>query len=272
MTMKLSIVLSTQPTGFSALVHSEDFESSVRRIADAGFDGVELAVRDPKLLDVLHMKQILERHGLEVPAIGTGQAYGEEGLSFIDPDLDIRERAVQRIKDQVDLAAHLKAVVIIGLIRGVVPEGRDRTRSIEWLLESLSEVSLHAYNRGVRLALEPINRYETNLFPTVNDVLKVVEASDPRVVGVLFDTFHANIEEVSIENSIRRCIGRLFHVHVADSNRWAPGDGHLDFPGIVDVLREVGYDGYLSAEILPLPDAETSARRVIEHLRPLLRR
>jgi sugar phosphate isomerase/epimerase len=88
--------------------------------------------------------------------------------------------------------------------------------------------------------------------------------------GLLLDTFHMNIEEPSIEASIRACGKRIFHFHVADSNRWHPGAGHLDFQSILAALRETGYDGYVSGEFMPVPDANTGAQRAIQHLRSVL--
>lgn len=268
--MKLSIVLSTHTTGFNALAYSGDFEANVRRIAEQGFDGVELAVRDPNLLDAEAVVKVLGRHGLCVPAIGTGQAFGEEGLSLTDPRGHVRDAAVQRIRDQIDFAVNFRAMVIIGLIRGKVPDGGDPQSVRQLLKESLCICDSDARSKGVRLVIEPINRYETDLLNTVEDVLEMIDRNGLENTGVLFDTFHANIEEASFEESLSNCSGKLFHVHVADSNRRAPGDGHLDFARVVDVLDSNGYSAFLSAEILPLPDPETCARRTVEHLKPLL--
>ncbi|HID87813.1 MAG TPA: sugar phosphate isomerase/epimerase, partial [Anaerolineae bacterium] len=107
---------------------------------------------------------------------------------------------------------------------------------------------------------------------TVAEALELLEEVGAENLGILFDTFHANIEEPSIEGSIRTAGDRLLHVHVADSNRWYPGAGHVDFARIVGTLREVGYDGHLSAEILPLPDPHTCAQRTMEFLERLVRR
>ncbi|MFQ6672056.1 MAG: TIM barrel protein, partial [Candidatus Tectimicrobiota bacterium] len=136
--------------------------------------------------------------------------------------------------------------------------------------EALRECAALAEEEGVRLVLEPLNRYETNLVNTVAEALQLIKEVGSEAMGLLFDTFHANIEEPSIEGSIRAAGSRLLHVHVADSNRWHPGAGHIDFAQIVATLREVGYDGYLSAEILPLPDPHTCARKTIEFLGGLL--
>ena len=88
-------------------------------------------------------------------------------------------------------------------------------------------------------------------------------------VKVHLDTYHMNIEEPVIEDSIRACGNRVFHFHVADSNRWYPGAGHLDFKSILDTLFATGYRGFVSGEFMPLPDADTSAQRTIAYLRGL---
>lgn len=268
--MKLSIVLSTQPASFSALAYKGELETNLAKIANLGYDGVELAVRDPKLLDAGHVSRMVEQNGLEVPAIGTGQAYGEEGLSFTHSDATIREHAIERIKSQVDLAVAYSAIVILGLIRGKVETGVQRDQALDWLVEALRECANYASPKNIKLALEPINRYETDLIITVSEGLKLIEKVGADNFGLLLDTFHMNIEEPSIEQSIRNAGNRIFHFHIADSNRWYPGAGHLDFKRIVEVLDNINYAGYLSAEILPLPNPDTCAQETKKTMSGLL--
>src|SRR5713226_4862007 len=116
--MKLAYVLSTQPTRFQAVAFAQDLQANIARLAELGYDGVELAVRDPESLDVQAVKRMLDAHHLRVPAIGTGQAFVEEGLSFTDPDASVRKRASARIESHIALAREFGAIVIIGLIRG----------------------------------------------------------------------------------------------------------------------------------------------------------
>ena len=99
-----------------------------------------------------------------------------------------------------------------------------------------------------------------------------IEASGAPHLGVLADTFHMNIEETTIEGALEAAAAgaRLWHIHMADSNRWAPGFGHLDFAQIVAALGRLGYGGFLSAEILPKPDPQEAARQTILTLRPLV--
>jgi sugar phosphate isomerase/epimerase len=268
--MKLSIVLSTHAAQFEAVAFKGDFAANVAKVAGWGYDAVELAVRDPQLVDAGELESVVSEHKLLVSAIGTGQAWGEEGLSFTSDDPAVRKAAIDRIKSHVPLAARLDALIIIGLIRGISPAGQAHQQSLAYLVAALQEVATAASAAGVRLALEPLNRYETDLIHTVSDGLDLIERVGADSFGLLLDTFHMNIEEPSIEASIRACGDRIFHFHVADSNRWYPGAGHLDFGSILETLAATGYRGHVSGEFMPQPDADTAAARGIDHLRGLL--
>ncbi len=263
---RYAIVVSVQPAQFEAATFKGDVDQNLAHVAALGYDGAELAIRDPRQLDIDALEDMVRRHGLAVPALGTGQAWGEEGLSFTDPEPEIRHKAVERVKLHIPVAARFNAVIIIGLLRGIVKPGVSHEQAVEWLVKALQECATYAAQYGVRLALEPINRYETTLINTVAEGLALIDAVGADNFGLLLDTFHMNIEEPSIEESIRRAGERIFHFHVADSNRWYPGAGHLDFRSILRTLKDIGYQGFVSGEFLPKPDAETAARKAIEYL------
>ncbi|HEY80006.1 MAG TPA: sugar phosphate isomerase/epimerase [Caldilineae bacterium] len=269
--MKLAIVLSTQPAQFNAVAFKGDLEANIAKIAAWGYDGVELAIRDPRLVDGDALAALVQRYDLSVPAIGTGQAWGEEGLSFPDPDPAVRQAAIERVKSHIPLAARFDAVIIIGLLRGIVKPGVSQEQAMAWVVEALQECSAAAAPAGVRLALEPINRYETTLINTVRQGLDLIERVGAANFGLLLDTFHMNIEEPDMEESIRLAGDRIFHFHVADSNRWHPGAGHLDFASLLGTLFETGYEGFVSGEFMPEPDADTAAQRAIRFLRAIER-
>ncbi len=267
--MKKSIVLSTQQTKFSALAFQEDLEKNINKIAQLGFDGVELAVRDPRYLDKEKVLHLVREYNLEVPAIGTGQAWGEEGLSLSDPNEIIRKMAVERMMEQIKFASNFGAQVIIGLIRGMVKEGVIREDAEAWTIAGLRECAIFAQKENITLTLEPVNRYESNFINTLREGVDFVRRVNVPNLGLLADTFHMNIEESSIYESLKQAKEYITHIHIADSNRWAPGLGHLDFKEVIKALKEINYQGYVSAEILPLPDQDTAAEMTVKTLHQL---
>ena len=166
------------------------------------------------------------------------------------------------------LAEELEAMVIIGLIRGFRDKAVSARQTDIWLVEALRECARE--NERVKLIIEPINRYESDLICTVQEGMDLMEKVEYPNVGLLLDSFHMNIEEPSIYDSIQLARERLYHFHIADSNRWYPGAGHLDFPMIIDMLKQVNYQGFVSAEILPQPDPDVAAERTVAYMRNLI--
>ncbi len=270
--MKLAYTISTSVTRFAAVAHAADVCATVRLLAGMGFDGVELAIRDPAHVEMDAIEETVRSLDIAVPAIGTGQAFVEEGLSLTAPEASRRDGAEARLLVQVGTAARFGALLIIGLIHGPVPPGETQDQAEERLLPALSRIAQAARRRGVRLVIEPINRYESNWLNTVDDVMKLLARLGEDNVGVLPDTFHMNIEEVDPAAALRAAASRLWHVHVADSNRRAPGFGHLDLDALVKGLSRVRYSGYVSAEILQHPTLEGAARQTVTTMRSLVPR
>ncbi|MCD6309307.1 MAG: sugar phosphate isomerase/epimerase [Candidatus Eremiobacteraeota bacterium] len=258
--MKLSIVISISGAEFSAVVFKESHEMAIEKAAKLGYDGVELAVRDPAIVNIRRLKDLLEKYNLEVPALGTGQAYGEEGLSLTDPDEHIRKKAIERLESHVKMASELNSRVIIGLIRGKFSEILNPTETLNLLKVSVQQLCDQAKKFNVELVIEPINRYETDLINTVDEALDFMANVNRDNLKILVDTFHMNIEEPSIFDSINRAGEKIGHVHIADSNRLAAGRGHIDFKKVIGSLKKVGYNGFLSAEILPKPTPDEAAK------------
>jgi len=165
----------------------------------------------------------------------------------------------------VPLAEKLGALLIVGLIRGKSAGAQDKSRAEELILEAMRDIALG--HPAQKFAVEPINRYETEFINTVDAGLRFLDRLKLDNVGLLLDTFHMNIEEPSPTRSIAMAGERIFHFHIADSNRWHPDAGHIDFGAVIEALDRAGYRGWLSAEILPLPDADSAARNTIVHMR-----
>jgi len=268
--MKLAYAISASPTRFAAVAQGWRLPEAIRYLGGLGYAGVELAIRDPGRVDVEEIAACAREAGVVIPAIGTGQAFLEEGLALSSSDETVRARAVARLEAQIAPAHRLGALLIVGLIHGPIPPDADRERAMEWLLAGLARVSLRARASGVRIVIEPVNRYESNWLNTVGEVMDLIRRLGVDNVGVLPDTFHMNIEERDSGDAIEEARPRLWHVHVADSNRRAPGAGHIEFGSIVARLGAMGYRESVSAEILPLPSFEAAAAQTIETMRPLL--
>ena len=263
---RFSIVLSCQATRFEAATFQGDFEANLDKVAGLGYVGVELAIRSPREMDYPALYSLLGKFGLKVPAVGTGQAWGEEKLSFTDPDASVREKAIQRVIEHIPSAAQFKAHIIIGLLRGKIQPGVERAQAEDWLVDALQRCSRSAKEEGVSICLEPINHYETSLINTVDSGLEMIKKVGSDNLGLLLDSFHMNIEEANIPQAIQKAGKRIFHFHVADSNRLHPGGGHIDFQEILQALFSNGYNGFISGEFLPVPDALTGAERSIHFL------
>ena len=269
--MKLGIVISTQPTKFSALRYDEDLEAGIKEASELGYDGVELAVREPEIVDVANLKVLLAKYKLEVPAIGTGQAFVEEGLSFSSDSDDVRAKAISRIKSHIDLAVELGTHVIIGLIRGrgsLNPS--ENMVNIKLMKKALVVCADYALEKSVQLYFEPLNRYESSLINTVSEGVDMIKELDRKNIKLLIDTFHMNIEEASLFGSIAKAMPYTGHMHFADSNRHAPGAGHIEFSDIVNLLNQLGYNGYISMEMLPLPTSGKAAEMSMKYLKEIM--
>jgi sugar phosphate isomerase/epimerase len=272
--MKTAIVVSASATAFESLAMSgargrgKGLEKSFALISRAGFDGVEIAVRDPSRVDASRILELARNYGLEIAAIGTGQAFVDEGLCFTHPRASVRKKAVRRINDQLLLGKNLKAPVIIGLIRGILDPGLSVEDGLALLAECLKEcASFGMKHRCPDLMLEPINRYETRLLNSVSEAAAFIRKLRRSNIRLMADTFHMNIEDRDISKSLKQAAPYLAHVHLADSNRWAPGQGHIDFKPVFSTLRRIRYKGYLSMEIMPKPDPETAVRLSAQFLK-----
>lgn len=167
----------------------------------------------------------------------------------------------------IDFAGGFGVPAIIGSMQGRVQDGVDREQALAWLKEDLDQLGPRAHALEVPLLYEPLNRYETNLFNTVDEALSFLPTLRTRNVRLLLDLFHMNIEEADIPDAIRRAGSLIGHVHFADTNRRAMGLGHLDVEPVARALRDVGYDGWLSAEVRPVPDPATAMQATMESFR-----
>ena len=234
------------------------------KAADHGFTAVELFLPSASEVSVAEIKQLQAQHGLAVAAVGTGAGMVKHGLSLTDADPAIREKALAFILALVDFGGQLGAPAILGSMQGRSSAAVPHARALGYLAESLRIIAARAATHGVPFIYEPLNRYETNLFNRISDAAAFLVEQQLENITLLADLFHMNIEEASLEQALAENIEHIGHIHFADSNRRAMGFGHTDSKPLLLLLHQLGYSGYLSAEILPLPSADEAAAQFIQ--------
>ena len=228
-----------------------EFEKALKLLSENGFEGVELNLNLDDERVLARIVRALEKSELKLAAIGTGLLYATSRLSFTDSDPSKRFEAVSKVTKLIRFAAEHQAVVIIGLVRGT--GSFESEENVTALRECLTACDTEASNCDGKIALEAINRYETKSLNTAEQVAEFIANSGLNATGILLDTFHMNIEERSIQSTTRAYVDRLVHFHIADSNRWPPGYGHLDIREELKILADLNYQGWVSAETLPRP-------------------
>ena len=246
-----------------------DIEAACAKAAELGFDAVEIFPPQAWGFDVELLKSTLRKHNLTVAAMGTGAGWVKHKLLLTSPNPAIRENARNFVAAMIDCAAEHNAPAIVGSMQGKVEPGADRTEVMTHFREAIDEFAPLAAKNDQILLIEPLNRYETNLLNTVQQGLEFLSSLKSQNVKMLLDLFHMNIEEQNIPQVIRLAGPAVGHVHFADSNRRAVGFGHIEYRYIIQALRDIRYQGYLSAEILPWPNSEAAAAQTIESFKAL---
>lgn len=246
-------------------------EGSFQLLAEVGYAAAELMVRDPGLLDARQLRRQASDFGLLLPAVSTGQLRKERGLQLCATDPARRSEAMDALLRVIDFAAEIGAgVVNVGTLRGHLPAGPERCSAREAAAGALETVLAHAGAAGVVIALEPQCRYVSNWLNNVAETLAFLQgfpAPRPRLV---FDCYHALLEERSSAAALIRAFPHLAWVQLSDSNRGAPGSAQHNFGELIRVLKALGYEGFLSVECLPSADPAAGVQAAQRHLTPFL--
>jgi sugar phosphate isomerase/epimerase len=257
---KSAITVSLVPEAVGGpFVFWNGLEDACIEAARIGLDAVEIFAPDGQTIRELPLSRLLDQYPLEIAAFGTGAGMVKYGLSLSHPDDSHRLRARQFVQSIIEAAAAWKAPVILGSMQGRWTQECDRSRTLSLLRDSLNQLGAFAKDHGIALLYEPLNRYETNLINTLGEAVTLIESLEVPNVRLLADLFHMNIEEADMARALSAAMRYVGHIHLADSNRQAAGLGHTPLEPIAQVLRLAGYEGYLSAEVFPKPDATTAA-------------
>lgn len=268
--MRSAITLCLVPEAREGpFVFHEGLEVGCRTAAELGFDAVEIFPGSAADVPVGEVRRTVTAHGLSIAAVGTGAGWLKHRLHLCHPDASVRDRACEFIAAIIDVAGELGAPAIIGSMQGRSGEAVSHDAALAMLADALGRLGERASQRGQPLLYEPLNRYETDLFNRQREAATFLTLHGLHDVKLLCDLFHMNIEEADPVAALVAVGDRVGHVHWADSNRRAMGMGHTDPRPIVAALRSIGYTGFLSAEIFPLPTPLAAARQSIEGIRTL---
>ncbi len=227
-----------------------------------GADGIEVPMFAPAECDVEGLRRAQQDFGLQC----TMCAVNPPGVNPISDDAAVRARSIEHWKQVAGTAARAGVRLVAGPLYapvGYLPGRRRTADEWRWGVECFRALDPVLRDTGVTFAIEPLNRFETYFLNTAADAVRFVDEIAGPQVGILFDTFHANIEEKDVPAAYRHCGRRLAHVHTCENDRGVPGSGHVDWPGVFAALKAIGYDGWLTIESFNASIPELAAATAI---------
>ena len=228
----------------------------------AGFDGIEVPIFDPAGFPAAAVRRELERIGLECTAVSI--IPGGLGLGLPDPAL--RARAQDHVRVCIGRAAEAGARLLSGPLYspvGYLPGRRRTPDEWNWTVESWQSLAETAAGAGVEIGIEPLNRFETFFLNTTADGAAFCDAVGHPAVGLLLDTFHANIEDKHIGEAVRTAAPHLKHLHTCENDRGVPGTGHVAWPEFFQAVAGTGYDRWMTIESFGFNIGELSSAAAI---------
>lgn len=252
--------------GVNTMIWSGEYDSQVRKllplIKEKGFDSIEIPLFRLEGFNAAAVRRDTEALGLEC----TVASAFIQGISPISEDAATRAHAIRHLKNLIEATAEAGGKILAGPMYspvGYLP-GRRRT-SDEWkyAVDGLQQLGDTLAANCVTLAVEPLNRFETYFLNTAADAVALCDQVNHTNVGILFDTFHANIEEKDIGAGIRTVQKHLRHMHTCENDRGIPGSGHVEWPGVFQALRDIHYDGSLTIESFGFNIGDISAAAAI---------
>ena len=260
MKIQPGIAISPRKTKFGPIMFSGRLNEGLDVLHQAGFKYVELSLRKVHDVNLSELKQKLSDLDIKVTSIATGQGYMVDRLSLGSEDSTVRNKAIEHFKVMTDFGKEISAgFMILGGMRGsLAGTGKEYEKNYKNALAAIREVAEYAGENDIPLVFEPINRYETNWVHSTQDGLDFLEKLDVESAKLLLDTFHMNIEEISMVDAIKKAGDKIGYIHFADNTRHPPGQGSINYRAVIDALSSIAYCGPVVVEALPLPDDKTA--------------
>lgn len=272
--IKTSLFIATPDMPDVDYVHlyKEEIEENIRKSALAGFDAVELITPDPDTFEWDRLEKALEEYKMHLACINSGRLYSQYGVTLIHPDKVIQEKAIEKFKSIIRVSARFNCDANIGIFRGPAISGKPVTYTRDMFVDILKSLCDYAAQYNVNINFEPTNRYEINFINTTNDGLDIINRVNMPNLGLLLDLYHMYLEDDDMLSKIVYCRNIVKHFHFTDSDRWPAGNSHgvVNFPQLINILRLINYNGYLSQNLVRSEDADACAKTTATYLRELI--
>ena len=247
--MQLPVKLGVSTWLWTSPFRTDDAANLFEKIASLGYEGVEIAVEDPTLIDSEKIYKELKKNGLQAIVCG---AFGPS-RDLTSDDEDLQKNGLLYIEDCLNISNDLGANFFAGPMYSAVGKARmvpDAQRRTEWnrAVDNLGKVCEMAASKGLELALEPLNRFESDLINNVDDVLRLIDELNHPAAKICLDMFHMNIEEPDPGLAIRKAGDKLLHVQVSENYRGTPGRGNASWGAFYEALLAINYKGAVSIE------------------------
>lgn len=256
---RLALSTAFSATSRQPILLRGSIQENLRRANDLGYDGIEVHMRPDAEIDAEEIQEVMNETGCGISAVVTGKLFTEMGYSLVEEDSARRLECIDYMKRYIEIAGAFQTDIIIGWVKGNVPDEAEPVEFEERLANSLAELDDFADRLKVNLNMELINRYETNWFNQVSQATRFIQTNQLKRCKIHLDTFHMNIEERDMAEAVRRAGEHLGYVHFADNDRWYPGHGTIQFESVLQALEDVEYEGYVTVECLPLPTGDIAA-------------
>lgn len=257
MNIKLSYPVCVPMPVEKIMAWCEEPEKGIGYLSKIGYKGIELLVKNPDDIEKEKLREILEKNKMKVSAIGTTPMQKEDHLFLLSEEKEIRDEAVKRLKSLIKLGGWFEAPVLIGKYRGTVKDADFcRLKDLEAIIRNADKM---AREEQTELFIEPQNPDNINNLNTIGETVSWIRENQFTNVRLLMDIFHMDKTEESIADILKKYQEYIGMIHMADSERKVPGFGKIDMKGVLDALKQIVYQGYLSMEIRQNPDSRFAA-------------
>ena len=260
----LSYILVNPPTSGDT-----ELRQTLGYLRKLGYRGIELDIAGVSAIGLELLKACAAEFDMAIPSLLTGGAYAQ-GLCLSSPSLPVRKKTVTALISFLEVARRLDAILVVGLLQGLRSDEPDARIASDRIVECLREVGAAAREHGVQVVLEPVNHLQVGFNNSVGEVLTTIARVASPAVGPMIDTLHMHIEERSPVRSVLDAGKKIRHVHLCESNGGPLGSGNADLAAILQALKSIDYQYFVSVKIYRGPEWREAAERAIEYLAALV--